>query len=62
MTEYGQTDSYTLYDHIKAIIDHAGKGIIDYCIYDTGEIVPEYIRQYNKGGEELVEQDKGSRN
>ena len=57
MTEYGQTDSYTLYDHIKAIIDHAGKGIIDYCIYDTGEIVPEYIRQYNKGGEELVEQD-----
>lgn len=57
MTEYGQTDSYTLHDHIRAIIDHAGKGIIDYCIYDTGEIVPEYIRQYNKEGEELVEQD-----
>lgn len=57
MTEYGQTDDYTLYDHIKAIIDHAGKGIIDYCIYDTGEIVPEYIRQYNKEGSDLVEQD-----
>lgn len=57
MTEYGQTDNYTLYDHIKAIIDHAGKGIIDYCIYDTGEIVPEYIRQYNKEGSDLVEQD-----
>lgn len=57
MTEYGQTDSYTLHDHIKAIIDHAGKGIIDYCIYDTGEIVPEYIRQYNKEGSELVEQN-----
>lgn len=57
MTEYGQTDDYTLSDHIKAIIDHAGKGIIDYCIYDTGEIVPEYIRQYNKEGSELVEQD-----
>ena len=57
MTECGQTDSYTLYDHIKAIIDHAGKGIIDYCIYDTGEIIPEYIRQYNKEGSELVEQD-----
>lgn len=57
MTEAGQTDSYTLYDHIKAIIEHAGKGIIDYCIYDTGEIVPEYIRQYNKEGSELVEQD-----
>lgn len=57
MTEYGQTDNYTLYDHIKAILDHAGKGVIDYCIYDTGEIVPEYIRQYNKEGAELVEQN-----
>lgn len=57
MTEYGQTDNYTLHDHIKTIIDHVGKGIVDYCIYDTGEIVPEYIRQYNKEGAELVEQD-----
>ena len=56
MTEYGQTDSYTLYDHIKAIIDHAGKGIIDYCIYDTGEVIPEYIKKYNKEGADLVEQ------
>ena len=57
MTEYGQTDSYTLYDHIKAIIDHAGKGIIDYCIYDTGEIIPEFIKKYNFEGQDLVEQD-----
>ena len=57
MTEYGQTDNYTLYDHIKAIIDHAGKGIIDYCVYDTGEIVPEYVRQYNREGADLVEQN-----
>lgn len=57
MTEFGQTDDYSLSNHIKAILDHAGKGIIDYCIYDTGEIVPEYIRKYNKEGCELVEQD-----
>lgn len=57
MTELGQTDNYSLSDHVKAIIDHAGKGIVDYCIYDTGEIVPEYIRKYNKEGSELVEQD-----
>ncbi len=57
MTEFGQTDNYSLSNHIKAIIDHAGKGIVDYCIYDTGEIVPEYIRKYNREGCELVEQD-----
>ena len=57
MTEPGQTDNYSLSDHIKAIQEHAGKGIIDYCIYDTGEIVPEFIRRYNREGADLVEQD-----
>ncbi len=57
MTEPGQTDNYALSDHIKAIQEHAGKGIIDYCIYDIGEIVPEFIRRYNREGADLVEQD-----
>ena len=57
MTEPGQTDNYTLSEHIKAINEHVGKGVIEYCIYDTGEIVPEYIRKYNMEGSELVEQD-----
>ena len=57
MTEPGQTDNYTLSEHIKAINEHVGKGVIQYCIYDTGEIMPEYIRKYNMEGSELVEQD-----
>ena len=56
MTEPGQTDDYTVADHVKAIIDHCGEGIIDYCIYDTGEVIPEYIKMYNKEGSDLVEQ------
>jgi uncharacterized cofD-like protein len=56
MTEFGQTDEYTVADHINAIVEHCGEGLIDYCIYDTGEIVPEYIKMYNKEGSELVEQ------
>ena len=54
MTEPGQTDEYTVSDHINAIIEHCGKGIIDYCIYDTGEIVPEYIKKYNLEGQDIV--------
>ena len=57
MTEPGQTDNYSLSEHIKAINEHAGKGVIEYCMYDTGEIIPEYIRKYNMEGSELVEQD-----
>lgn len=57
MTEQGQTDDYSVSDHINAIIEHCGDGIIDYCVYDTGEIVPEYIKRYNKEGSFLVEQE-----
>ena len=57
MTEPGQTDNYSLSEHIQAIIDHAGKEIIDYCIYDSGEIIPEYIKMYNRQGADVVEQD-----
>lgn len=57
MTEPGQTDNYTLSDHFKAINEHVGTDLIDYCLADTGEIVPEYIRKYNKEGSEPVEID-----
>ncbi len=57
MTEPGQTDNYTLSDHIKAIQEHVGTGVVDYCLADTGEVIPEYIRKYNKEGSDLVEVD-----
>ncbi len=57
MTEPGQTDNYTLSDHIKAIQEHVGAGLVDYCLADTGEVIPEYIRKYNKEGSDLVEVD-----
>lgn len=57
MTDPGQTADYSLSDHVKAIVDHVGEGVVDYCIYDTGEIVPEIIRRYNTEGADLVEQD-----
>lgn len=57
MTEPGQTDNYSISDHLDAIFDHLGKNIIDYCLADTGEIVPEYIRKYNLEGADVVDQD-----
>ena len=57
MTEPGQTDNYSVSDHLNAIIDHCGQGVVDYCIYDTGEIIPEFIKRYNMEGQDIVEQD-----
>ena len=57
MTEPGQTDNYSVSEHINAITEHCGTGVFDYCIYDTGEIIPEFIKKYNLEGQDLVEQD-----
>jgi len=54
MTQPGQTDDYSVSDHIDAIYEHIGKGVIDFCICDTGEITPEFIKMYNLKGSDLV--------
>ena len=54
MTQPGQTDNYSITDHLEALFNHTGKEIIDYCMADTGEIVPEYVRKYNKEGQDIV--------
>ena len=58
MTENGHTDDYALSNHIQAITEHAGSKIIDYCICDNGDIVPEILRKYNKAGANVVDIDK----
>ena len=58
MTEPGQTDNYTLSDHIQTIQDHVGTGVFDICLADSGEIVPEFVRKYNKEGAEVVDLNK----
>ena len=55
MTEQGQTDNYVLSDHVKAIQSHVGSGVFDIVLADTSEVIPEYIRRYNKEGEDVVE-------
>jgi len=60
MTESGHTDDYALSDHINAIKEHVGENIIDYCICDNGDIIPEILRKYNKNGASLVEADRSN--
>ncbi len=58
MTEYGQTDGYSLSDYINVIHEHVGKGIFDYCIASDSAVMPEYIRMYNKENSEVIDVDK----
>lgn len=47
MTQPGETDNYTVSDHIKAIYNHAGEGIIDYVLANNGNINKELINKYS---------------
>lgn len=58
MTEKNQTDNFALSDYINAIHEHVGKDLFDYCICSDSDIMPEFIRRYNKEGSDLVEIDR----
>lgn len=57
MTQPGETEGYTVYDHIKAIEDHSFAGIVDYCIVNTADIPDDLKKNYLDDGAELVKVD-----
>lgn len=54
MTQPGETDGYTASMHVKAIIDHAGRGAVDYCIVNGTPIPPETSEAYSAQGSSPV--------
>ena len=58
MTQPGETDDYTAFDHCLAILDHTFDDFIDYCIVNTGAISPELAERYKSEGACPVEYDK----
>src|SRR3712207_1036947 len=61
MTQNGETENYTVKDHIKAIYKHAGKGIIDYTIVNNGSIEKELEEKYKRSEERRVGKECRSR-
>lgn len=50
MTQPGETDSYTAFHHVKAIIDHVGSGIIDYVVVNVQNVAPQLREVYASQG------------
>ncbi|AKX93091.1 gluconeogenesis factor YvcK family protein [Neomoorella thermoacetica] len=50
MTQPGETDGYTVADHLRALIDHCGQGIIDTVIAHSGPISRAARRRYGEKG------------
>lgn len=57
MTQPGETDSFTAFEHIRAIEAHARRRVFDYVLVNNGMPGPEMLEKYRKTGAILVEPD-----
>jgi len=57
MTQPGETDGYRASDHVQALLDHAGPGIIDYVVLNGGRVPPGLAEKYRREGQFPVAAD-----
>ncbi len=57
MTQPGETDNYSVSDHLDAIHAHIGHHLFDYVIVNDGEIPPQVETQYAELGAKAVHLD-----
>ncbi|RKN75064.1 gluconeogenesis factor YvcK family protein [Paenibacillus ginsengarvi] len=57
MTQPGETDDFSVSDHLRAIHDHIGHHMFDYIIVNNGEIPPQVLSKYAEKGAKAVHLD-----
>ena len=57
MTETGETDGYSAYDHLEAIIRHTDSRIANGCLVNTAEVPSELLAKYKTEGADPVKLD-----
>ena len=58
MTQPGETDGYSVSDHIKALLAHSHEQILDYCVVNNGEVPDEVLKRYSQDNSQLVVNDR----
>ncbi len=54
MTQPGETDGYTVSDHLKALAAHLGKGVVDYVVANEAVYPEDVLAKYREQGAEPV--------
>lgn len=57
MTQPGETDEFSVADHIKAVRKHVGEGMINYVVANNGEATDEPINKYKLKTSNMVRCD-----
>lgn len=46
MTQEGETEGYTLSDHLKALFAHSQRGLVDLCLANSTELSSQVVERY----------------
>ncbi len=55
MTQPGETDGYSVADHVRAIYEHTGRRLFHAAIVNVANAAPEILRRYRRQGAEPVD-------
>ncbi|HEX6971321.1 MAG TPA: gluconeogenesis factor YvcK family protein, partial [Limnochordia bacterium] len=58
MTQPGETDGYGAVEHVQAILDHVGPGLLDHVVMNSEPVPPAAQRRYNLEGAHPVRPDE----
>lgn len=54
MTQPGETDGYSAYDHLRILLEHTDPRLVDVCVVNVKEVPEAMIEKYRDKGAELV--------
>ncbi|MGG7178216.1 gluconeogenesis factor YvcK family protein [Clostridium paraputrificum] len=58
MTQPGETDGFSVSDHLKVLKKYGGKDIVDCVIANSGRVSDKLLERYIEEGSEMVDLDK----
>ena len=58
MTQDGETEGMTLSDHVSALLEHSGPGLIDLCVANSAPVDPTLIQRYKAEDADPIAVDK----
>jgi len=57
MTQPGETDSFSAYDHLRVLIEHTDPRLVDVCVVNVSTIPPMMVEKYREKGQEMARLD-----
>lgn len=58
MTQDGETEGMTAQDHVAALLEHGGPGLVDLCLFNSDPIGPELLERYSAEDAEPMRADR----